>query len=118
KIGEVNDQDGSYTFELSDSLSACHYYLYGVREENAAIVTAYADNILSADKPVAEPSYVHAGLLQPGKVLVQWNAPLPDDGIAGYLVHVVDANGSDSLYAVVSFAENRIALDIADTTGK
>lgn len=110
-IGGVHERDGEFHYLLSDSLPGCEYYVYALRDDRGGLQNAYANTLLSIDKPVAQPINVRAGLGNQSITIVRWDKP-SYAGIARYVVRVINDDGSDSVYISVGPNSSMVGLSI------
>ncbi len=114
-VGSADETTGEFRYTMTDSLGACGYYLYGVRDDGMDIQSVYASTFLSNPKSwLQPPTNIHAvGMQTTDHVTISWDHS-PDTTRTAYLIRVTDASGSDSIYASTRFNYSMTTLDIPD----
>jgi Leucine-rich repeat (LRR) protein len=109
---------GTLSFVVSDSLSACRYYLFGQVSGPAQTVKAYADNPVVIPKTILMAPEFRADLdVTTGHTIVRFADNL-DLHTAGYIITVASQEEGDSIYAVIARHEGTIGLDIKNYGSK
>jgi hypothetical protein len=100
-IGEVDETTGTFTYTLSDSLPACRYHLFAIRDENGRVDLDYAPVTLdNAKATLAAPGGVSVSYSQSTKAAVLTWTRTSDPAVVGHLVRVTSASGVDSIVAL------------------
>ena len=105
-IGTVPEADGSFSFELSDSLMECGYYIYGRRNDDGFLSSNYEANGVHLDvmkQWLVPPTGIEAVVSHiTGEVTVSWEHST-DTNRFGYAIIVTDQEGRDSVYRTVEY---------------
>ncbi|TAE23097.1 MAG: T9SS C-terminal target domain-containing protein [Candidatus Kapaibacterium sp.] len=115
-LGTVGERSGGYTFAMSDSLAACEYFVYAIRNENEIITTSYAAQPLANTKPtLAAPTRIMALPARdvPLQGFLAWQASTSTVNTSGYIVRVRNAEGRDSVYALTFGRQDTLTLRFA-----
>jgi hypothetical protein len=110
---------GSLSFNISDSLSACNYYLFAQASGDNATIQSYAEGQISNPKSILAPPVIISANYndETGKTLVSYTNST-DPKTVGYVVRVTDAFGKDSIYAVLNKGGNYFELKIDSVKSK
>ncbi len=115
-LGSVPERLGAFTYTLSDSLSACQYFIYAIRNENDVMATSYAPQIIANPKPtLAAPARIIALPSRdvPLEGFVAWQSSSSTVNINGYIISVRNAERRDSVYALTFGRQDSITLKFA-----
>jgi hypothetical protein len=116
RIASAEDNAGTVTFDLADSLPQCVYYLYAARDNGAYVSESYSPDPLDNSKSsVSAPSGLTAQYRTGDTVFLRWD---PVSTATGYVVRVSDTHGHDSAYASVPSTQDSIALVIPNARGE
>lgn len=113
-IGSVKEKIGKFRYSLTDSLSNCSYYAYGVRWDNGFSSKSYSSKIHQNTKnSLLPPSNVSAISDINGNTKICWNSSI-DPNTTGNSILVKDEFGNDSLYASVNSRDTCIEIQIVN----
>lgn len=118
-IGTTNEKNGQLSFQLTDSLKECKYYIYAVRWDNDVVSRKYFPQPVTNPKAaLPPPENLLISSNEAGHTRISWTPPT-DKNVVGYIIKVIDESGKDSTYLVANaFLENEVEIDIKDHTTK
>jgi Leucine-rich repeat (LRR) protein len=109
---------GTLSFEVSDSLSACRYYLFAQVSGPTQTIKAYADNPVDVQKTILLAPEFQVNLNPvDGRTQIHFEDNM-DFYTAGYIIAVADPQVKDSVYAVVIRQEGNIDLMVQEYESK
>jgi len=118
-IGTADAALGTFTYELSDTLPMCSYYVGASRAaQGYAIATDYSNFSVSTGKTIlAPPGNVQVVMnTTDGLTQVTWT-PSPDPNVVAYII-MADIVGEDTALAYAERFETHRLLPTIDMTGR
>lgn len=112
-LGTVAERSGGFTFTLTDSLAACQYFVYAIRNENDVPTTSYALQPIANTKPtLAPPSRIIAlpSRTAPLQGFLAWQSSSSTVNVNGYIVSIRNPDGRDSVYALTFGRQDSITI--------
>lgn len=103
-LGTADATAGTATFDVSDKVSECSFYIYGVRYGVDVSVRAFAEGKFSISKgQLQPPSNIKAISDQWGKTIISWTRSVDTANATGYSIMVRDLiTGQDSLFTTTA----------------
>jgi len=113
-IGEADEKDGEFGFEMTDELPECLYYLYVLRYEGDKIDRYYsAQELINNKGNLMAPditSSVYYGSTK--KLVVSWVDANPVENIQGYLIRLTYNDETEEIVARPYAGETGAEIDI------
>jgi hypothetical protein len=112
-VAEGAAQTGTISFEMSDELSACSYFVFAQIAGDTQVVQAYAGSMANNPKAIlAAPEILSVNYSKSTGKTTIWYEDSDDSNVAGYIVEVTDETGSDSTYAILNPGGSSVTLHI------
>ncbi len=118
-IGTALAVAGTYTYELTDSLPNCSYFVGAtLAAKGMDIITSYAPSEVSTGKTILPPptNVQAARNTSNGITTISWT-PSPDPAVATYMVMLNTSQG-DTILAYAERWETSVSIDVGDVTDK
>lgn len=117
-IGTAAVSAGEFRYTMTDSLPACGYYIYAMRNDSGALATVYSPTFHdNAKTALAPPTSIQAEATAAGDATITWNASA-DPKVMAYAVRVTDTDGKDSVYTTRNFNFTMAQIHIQNWQGK
>ncbi len=99
-LGTADATAGTATFDVSDKVSACSFYIYGIKYGVDISARAFAEGKISVSKgQLQPPTGLQAISDQWGKTIISWTRSVDTANATGYSIMVRDlVTGQDSLF--------------------
>lgn len=112
-IAIASASTGTATFSLGDDLAECSYDVLATHESDDGFRTAYGGRVVNDKTGLLPPPDIRVSYdTQHRSATVRWS-PTGNPLITGYLVHLVDDDGRDTVVADLFASDDQVTLQIA-----
>ncbi|MDH7515658.1 MAG: hypothetical protein QHI48_07285 [Bacteroidota bacterium] len=109
---------GHAAFRLSDDMSRCEYHVLASLEGADGIVTAYGGTAANTKVDLLPPADIRVSYNPDTHVATVAWTPVSNPAVIGYVVHLLDQAGGDSVVADLFREESGVSLTIPSPEGR